>query len=115
MKNILIWIGVVFVIIGTAVGQFVGIQAASLIELAGWTIGLACCVVGIVSKSEKKDWKLYLSIVGIIIGVALLAFAGVSEDKIKTLITAVIGLVILIASIIPALVVKKDTKKVENK
>ena len=115
MKNILLWLGVAFVIIGTAVGQFAGIQAASLIELAGWTIGLACCIVGIVSKAEKKDWKLYLSIIGIVVGVALLAFAGVSEDKIKALITAIVGLVILIASIIPALFVKKEDKKVEKK
>ena len=45
----------------------------------------------------------------------LVGFAGVSEDKIKAIITAVIGLVILIASIIPAFVIKKDTKKVEKK
>ena len=115
MKNILLWLGVAFVVAGTAIGQLTGIEAASLIELAGWTIGTVCCILGIVSKAEKKDWKLYVSIVGTILGVAFLAFAGVSEDKIKAIITAVIGLVILIASVIPAFVIKKEDKKVEKK
>lgn len=110
MKNILIWLGVVFVIASTAIGQFTGIEAAAWIELAGWTVGLACCIVGIISKAEKKDWKLYVSIIGIVVGVGLLAFAGVSEDKIKTLITAVIGIVVLIVSIVPALIIKNDKK-----
>jgi len=115
MKNILIWLGVAFVVAGTAIGQFTGIEAAAWIELVGWAVGLACCIIGIVSKAEKKDWKLYASIAGIVVGVSLLAFAGVTEDKIKTLVTAIIGLVALIASVIPAFVIKKDTKKVEKK
>jgi hypothetical protein len=107
MKNILVWIGLVVLIIATTIGEFTGIALADWIELAGWSIGMALCVLGIVSKAEKKDWKLYVSIVGIIAGVFLLALAGISKDTITTVITAVFGLVVLIISILPALLPKK--------
>lgn len=107
MKNILVWVGLIVLIAATAVGEFTGIALADWVELAGWSIGMALCVLGIVSKAEKKDWKLYVSIVGIIVGVFLLALAGISKDTITTVITAVFGLVVLIISILPALLPKK--------
>jgi len=112
MKNIFVWIGVIFIALSTFVGQMTGIGVAVWLELAGYSIGLACCIVGIISKAEKKDWKLYVAIIGIVIGSALLVFAGVTEDKIKTLITTIFGLVVLVASMLPVLLsVKKDKEK----
>lgn len=112
MKNIFVWIGVIFIALATFVGQMTGIGVAVWLELAGYSIGLACCIVGIISKAEKKDWKLYVAIIGIVIGSALLVFAGVTEDKIKTLITTIFGLVVLVASMLPVLLsVKKDKEK----
>lgn len=107
MKNIFIWIGVALVVAATIIGQFTGIPAASYIELAGFAVGLATCILGIVTKAEKKDWKLYVSIVGITLGSILLVFAGLVESQIATLISAVAGLVVLIISILPA-VIKKE-------
>ena len=80
---------------------------ASYIELAGFAVGLATCILGIVTKAEKKDWKLYVSIVGITLGAILLVFAGLVESQIATLISAVAGLVVLIVSILPAFIKKK--------
>ena len=109
MKNVFVWVGVALIAISTLFGQMTGQGVAVWLELAGYSIGLACCIVGIVSKAEKKDWKLYVAIIGIVAGSALLVFAGVTEDKIKTLITTIFGLVILVISMLPVLI-----KKVES-
>lgn len=107
MKNILIWIGVAFIIAATIVGQFTGIEVATWVELAGFAIGTAACIVGIFRKAEKKDWKLYVSIIGIILGAGLLTFAGVSKDVVISLITMVVGIVALIAGLLPTILKKK--------
>ena len=107
MKNILVWVGLIVLVLSTAIGEFTKIPVADWIELAGWSIGLACCVSGIIAKAEKKDWKLYASIIGIIVGVFLLSIAGIAKDIVTTVITAVFGLVALIVSILPALLPKK--------
>ena len=60
MKNLFIWIGVALIVAGTVIAQFTGIAVANWVELAGFAIGLATCILGIVTKAEKKDWKLYL-------------------------------------------------------
>lgn len=108
MKNVFIWIGVAFIIAATIIGQFTGIPGAQWLELAGFAIGLASCIVGIVSKAEKKDWKLYITIFGITVGSMLLVFAGVTEDKVKTLISLIAGVAALIISILPAFIKKKE-------
>lgn len=111
MKNVLVWVGLIVLVASTAIGEFTGIPLADWIELAGWSIGMACCVLGIVAKAEKKDWKLYASIGGIIVGVFLLALAGISKDTVTTVISAVFGLVVLIVSILPVLIPKKASTK----
>ena len=109
MKNILIYLGLVVIITATAVAQFTGIPNADFVRLAGLAVGLALEVVGTVKKAEKKDWKLYFSIAGVIVGAMLLVFAGIAESTITSIITLVAGLVVIIVSLIPTL------KKVEKK
>lgn len=111
MKNILIYIGLAVIIAATAVGQFTNIPNADFIQLAGFAIGLALGVIGTVKKAEKKDWKLYGSISGVIIGSMLLVFAGVTEEKITSIMTLVFGLVVIVISILPAVIKKKEVKK----
>ena len=107
MKNIFIWIGVCLIIAATIIGQFTGVAVSSYIELAGFAVGLATCILGITNKAEKKDWKLYVSIIGITISSILLVFAGLIENQIATLISAVAGVVVLIVSILPTFTKKK--------
>ena len=111
MKNVFLWLGVALIVAATIIAQFTGVGTAVWIKLAGFTIGLASCIIDIVSKTEKKGWKLYLSIIGIVVGVALLAFAGVSEDKIKALITAIVGVVVIIAGLLPVQLKKTEGNK----
>ena len=110
----MVWIGVALIAFATLFGQLTGIGVAVWLELAGYSIGLACCILGIISKAEKRDWKLYVAIIGIVVGSALLVFAGVTEDKIKTLISTIFGLVVLVVSMIPILLGKKEKAAVAS-
>lgn len=108
MKNkIFFIIGLILTILGAVVGYFAQIPVAEITGLASASIGLALLIVGIVQKSEKKDWKLYTSITGVVVGSFILAFMGITEDKIKAVITGVVGLIVIIISVIPALFIIK--------
>lgn len=111
MKNILVYLGVAVLIAATIVAQFTTVPNADFIQLAGFAVGLALAVIGTVKKAEKKDWKLYGSISGVIIGSMLLVFAGVTEEKITSIMTLVFGLVVLVISILPTVIKKKEVKK----
>ena len=100
-------IGLVLTILGAGLGYFAEIPVAEITGLAVASLGLALLIVGIVQKAEKKDWKLYTSIVGVVVGSFILGLMGVTEDKVKAIIAAVVGLIILIVSIIPVAFVKK--------
>ena len=107
MKKAFLYIGLALVVIGAAVGAFTGISGAKWAALAGCAVGFAACAVSIFAESEKKDWKLWVSLAGIAAGTVLLVFAGLSEAVITSIISGVIGLALLIAGLLPALVKKK--------
>ena len=111
MKNILVYLGIAVLVISTAIGQFTGIPNADFIQLAGLAVGLALAVIGTVKKAEKKDWKLYVSIIGVIVGAVLLVFAGVTEEKIASIMSLVAGLVLIIVSLLPTFVKKEVEEK----
>lgn len=111
-KKIFTIIGIILLVAGAGIGAFTGLDVALWIELAGAAATLALCITSLIKKSEKKDWKLYTAICGVVIGTVLLVFAGIAPEVVTSVITGVIGLVVLIASIlIPALTAKKDIKK----
>ena len=110
MKNIFIWTGVALIVAATVIAQFTGVPVATWIELAGFAIGLAVSVLGIVTKAEKKDWRLYAAIVGIITGSALLVFGGLSEGTITTLISLIAGVVAMVIGILPTVLAEKKNK-----
>lgn len=117
MKNKLFFvIGLLLTIFGAVLGYFAQIPVVEITGLASASLGLALLIVSVVQKTEKKDWKLYTSIVGVVLGSFILGLMGVTEDKVKAVITGVVGLIVIIVSIIPAMFVikKKDEAKVEG-
>ncbi len=108
MKKIFIYIGLALVIAGAAIGAFTGIAAAKWIELAACAVGLATCVVSIVKGTEKKDWKLWVALAAVSVGTILLVWAGIADSVIQSVITAVIGLVVLVTGLLPALFARKE-------
>lgn len=107
MKNIFIYIGLALVVAGAAVGALTGIPAAQWIELAACAVGLATCIISIVKKDEKKDWKLWVALAAVSVGTILLVWAGISDSIIQSVITAVIGLVVLVTGLLPVLFKKE--------
>ena len=103
MKNIFIYIGLALVVAGAAVGALTGIPAAQWIELAACAVGLATCIISIVKKDEKRDWKLWVALAAVSVGTILLVWAGISDGIIQSVITAVIALVVLVTGLLPVL------------
>ena len=86
MKNIFIYIGLALVVAGAAVGALTGIPAAQWIELAACAVGLATCIISIVKKDEKRDWKLWVALAAVSVGTILLVWAGISDSIIQSVI-----------------------------
>lgn len=107
MKNIFIYIGLALVVAGAAIGALTGIPAAQWIELAACAVGLATCVISIVKKDEKRDWKLWVALAAVSVGTILLVWAGISDSIIQSVITAVIALVVLVTGLLPVLFKKE--------
>jgi uncharacterized protein involved in response to NO len=107
MKNIFIYIGLALVVAGAAIGALTGIPAAQWIELAACAVGLATCIISIVKKDEKRDWKLWVALAAVSVGTILLVWAGISDSIIQSVITAVIGLVVLVTGLLPVLFKKE--------
>lgn len=107
MKNIFIYIGLALVVAGAAVGALTGIPAAQWIELAACAVGLATCIISIVKKDEKRDWKLWVALAAVSVGTILLVWAGISDSIIQSVITAVIALVVLVTGLLPVLFKKE--------
>ena len=107
MKNIFIYIGLALVVAGAAIGALTGIPAAQWIELAACAVGLATCIISIVKKDEKRDGKLWVALAAVSVGTILLVWAGISDSIIQSVITAVIGLVVLVTGLLPVLFKKE--------
>lgn len=93
---------------GAFLAAFTDVPIAEFCGLA-----VACASAGALcfatwNKSEKKDWKVIVSIVLIAVGAFALGFVGVAGDAISKIIAAVGGVVLLIFGIIAAM-------KAENK
>lgn len=107
MKNIFIYIGLALVVAGAAIGALTGIPAVQWIELAACAVGLATCIISIVKKYEKRDWKLWVALAAVSVGTILLVWAGISDSIIQSVITAVIALVVLVTGLLPVLFKKE--------
>ena len=88
------------IVAGALLAAFTDIPVAEFCGLA-----VACASAGALmyatwNKSEKKDWKVIVSIVLIAAGSFGLGFAGVAGDYISKIIAAVGGVVLLIFGII---------------
>lgn len=105
-KNVLTIIGLILLIGGCVCACFTEI-AGDVPALAVASFGLGLLVVSTVQKAEKKDWKLYVSIILVCIGGFLCALAGLAESTMTQIITLVISLVTLVIGLVlPKLLAK---------
>lgn len=90
-------------VIGAVVAYFTDLPMAEYLGLAVSFGSAGALCSGMIAKSEKKDWKLYLSMSCIALSCFGLGFAGVATDTMTKLISAIAGVVLLVIGIITSL------------
>lgn len=107
MNRVLKIVFILMVVAGAALAAFTDVAIAEYTGIAIAFVGAAMACVTTYRKSEKKDWKVILSIVLIAVGSFVLGFAGVAGDAISKIIAAVGGVVLLIFGVIASLKLEK--------
>ena len=107
MKKVLKIVFICLVVAGAALAAFTDVPIAEYSGIALAFVGAAMACVTTWNKSEKKDWKVIVSIVLIAVGAFALGFAGVAGDAISKIIAAVGGVVLLIFGIISSIKLEK--------
>lgn len=109
-KNILLIIGLVFVITGAVMAYFANFPQA---DAAGFAVtmfgaGLATAQVWNKRDKTKKTWLALLSVFLLGAGAFLLGFGQFSQDTMVTVISAAFGLAAIIGSLIISVVQTKE-------
>lgn len=107
MNKVFKIIFVVMVVVGAIIAAFSDVPVVEYSGVALAFVGAALSCVAAWKKSEKKDWKVILSIILIAIGAFGLGLAGISGEIVTTIISAIAGFVALILGIILSLNTEK--------
>jgi len=112
-KRVLLIIGLIVLIAGVIISNFAKFPLADVLGYAITMFGAGLAVAGMYEKRDPavKTWVVWLSIILVGLGAFVLGFAGVAEDTVKTIITAVFGLVVIIAGLIVPVVIPKNKKE----
>ena len=108
MKNVFKILGLVLIIAGSALAYFTAVPIAEYAGIAVAALGLALAIVGVLNKTEKKTWKEYVAVICFAAGGLLCGFAGFTDAVLTQVITAVFGVVALIAGLIVSLIKTKN-------
>lgn len=108
MNKVLKIICFCLVVAGACLAAFTDVAIAEYTGIAIAFVGAAIACISTYKKSEKKDWKVIVSIVLIAVGSFALGFAGVAGDAISRIIAAVGGVVLLIFGLISSIKIEKD-------
>lgn len=94
---------ILMVVVGAGLATFTDVAISEYAGIALAFVGAALACLNTYRKSEKKDWKVIVSIVLIAVGAFILGFAGVAGDNISKIIAAVNGVVLLIFGLITSI------------
>lgn len=100
-------IGIVLMIIGAILTYFAKMPLEIAIGIVSSAVGLGLIISAAYIKAEKKDWKLLLTIVCLATGGLLVGLAGMAKETATSLVSAIVGLVVMIAGLIPSILARK--------
>ena len=103
MKNVYGIIGSLLFVAAVVVGYFCKFDSADLVAVALDAFALATLVVGVIKKYKeagKFSWKLIVVLIATIVGAALIAVGGLSDNIFATLAGAVIGILTIIFGVL---------------
>jgi hypothetical protein len=114
-KNILLILGLIFVIAGVAVAYFAKFELA---DVTGFAItmfgaGLASAQLWQKRDTTKKTWLALFAVVFVGLGAFLLGFGQFSKETMVTVISTVFGLVAIIGGLIVSAIQSKNAKQIE--
>lgn len=99
-KNWLIIAGIILVVAGAALSYFAKFPQAETLGFAGSMFGAGLAAAGFWGKREKTNALSIITIICLGAGAFMLGFGGFAESTMTTIITGVIGFVVIIAGII---------------
>lgn len=112
-KTVMLIIGIVLMAASAIIAKVFDI-AGDIPALIGEAFGVGLTIAGIYTKSEGKSTKVrvftIITVVCAVVSGLLLAFAGITADVQATLVTAVFGIVALIATLISGFIAYKASK-----
>ena len=107
-------IGLVLVAVGAVAIWFCKIPAAEIGAFAVTMFGAGLACANLYNGAEKKNWLTIVGIAAVGIGSFVLGFFGlISSDTMVSMISMIIGIVVIIAGIISTAVGTKLAKKKE--
>ena len=114
-KNIVLILGLVFVIAGAAFAYFANFPMAdaSGFALTMFGAGLASSQMWGKRDKSKKTWLALVSVFLLAAGAFLLGFGQFSKETMATIITSVFGLAAIIGSLIVSAVQARNAKQIE--
>jgi FtsH-binding integral membrane protein len=113
-KTVLLVIGIVLMAASAVIAKLFDI-AGDIPALIGEAFGVGLTIMGIYTKSEGKSTKVrvftILTVVFAVVSGLLLAFAGLTAEAQATLVSAIFGIVALIATLISGFIAYKANKE----
>lgn len=100
MKNFIKILGIVLLLVGSAVSVFSSIPLVDGIAIGVAALGLALLIGSTLKKVEKKTWKDYLAVILFAVAGFLCGLVGFTEGLFTQIATTVAGLVALIISLV---------------
>lgn len=109
MKKRFLIVFVVLMIAGAIVSAFSDVPEVDAVGLAVTfgSAGALCATT--INKSEKKDWKTYVSLILLAIGCFGLGFLGVATDIMSAAISGIAGIIAIILGIITSPLFKQKS------
>lgn len=105
-------IGLVLVAAGAVAMWFCKIPAAEIGAFAVTMFGAGLACANLYNGAEKKNWLTIVGIAAVGIGAFVLGFFGlITSETMASIISMVIGIVVIIAGIVSVAVSTKTTKK----
>lgn len=104
MNKVLKYVCLALLVAGVVVAHFSDLLVVDISALAVAFVSAGALCASTYKKSEKKDWKVILSIALVAVGAVGLGIAAVSTNTVTTVIAAVAGLLTLLGGIVTSVV-----------
>lgn len=114
-KNILIILGIVFIVVGVAVAYFTNFGLSDVTGFAVTMFGAGMATSQLWQKRDKskKTWLAVMSVILVGAGAFVLGLGQFTQETMVTIISSIFGLAAIIGGLIVAVIQAKSAKQIE--